>query len=74
MNIKKAAYKKLLELTSEKIFKELSKAAACPPGTVKRIDIFNTGLTVDVTKALEKYYPPLEKAIKSAILRSINRL
>lgn len=74
MNIKRAAQRKMLELAAEQIFKNLSKAVQCPPGTVKRIDIFNTGLTIDVTKALEKYYPPLEKAVKSAIMRHISKL
>ena len=74
MNIQKAIVRNLVEHQVEKWFDQLHEAAKQPPESENWIDLFNTGVKLDLNKVCRQYLPAAEKPVRKMISNLLSYL
>ena len=74
MNPKKALKRIVIRKTVDETFKAINNHPLLKPGEDVYLDIFNSGIVVNIKKTAQKYFPRIEKTLREIIEKELKKL
>jgi hypothetical protein len=70
----KKIQRRAVERATEDIFKALRESPILKEGTDLKLNLFDSGIIINISRPARRFYPAVEKALKDIIQKQLKKL